>query len=107
MSGNLPGPSGIHKTEIKSSLLGESSVSKSIVQFISTNIRHVTILSSRLGRHTRLREFTSCVRKLRKLMMRHVDGGTYIFVTFVYSHPRGHRTLNIQPTRPGVPTDGG
>lgn len=31
IGGSLPGPSGIHKTEIKSSLLGESSVSKSIV----------------------------------------------------------------------------
>lgn len=37
IAANLPGPSGIHKTEIKSSLLGESSVSKSIIQFISTN----------------------------------------------------------------------
>lgn len=30
MTGNLAGPSGIHKPDIKSSLLGESSVSKSL-----------------------------------------------------------------------------
>lgn len=58
MSGNLPGPSGIHKSDIKPNLLGESSVSKSIVQFIlsltppinitfhfvSTNIQGLCIL---------------------------------------------------------------
>lgn len=39
MGGNLPGPSGIHKTDIKPNLLGESPVSKSIIQFIlSPNI---------------------------------------------------------------------
>ena len=34
ISGNLAGPSGLHKTEIKSSLLGESSVSKFVIQFL-------------------------------------------------------------------------
>lgn len=34
MSGNLAGPSGMHKTEIKSNLLGESSVSKFVIKFL-------------------------------------------------------------------------
>lgn len=34
MSGSLAGPSGMHKTEIKSNLLGESSVSKFVIKFL-------------------------------------------------------------------------
>lgn len=35
VAGNLPGPSAIHKTEIKSNLLGESSVSKILFSLFS------------------------------------------------------------------------
>ena len=35
INSGLGGPSGVHKTEIKSSLLGESSVSKSILELLS------------------------------------------------------------------------
>lgn len=80
IGGSLAGPSGIHKTDIKSSLLGESSVSKSLYSlflltppiYILTSVMYIFIFE------------LSSAKMFRSLMMITLCSFTFMSVSWPF-----------------------